>query len=186
MAPGASPPTMDVYRECATEGCAELVAQRGRPAACAVPLLQRPMLARAWACEGCPGLRTSGHQGMGGRYDQRHLGARAGALEGGARHSPGRRRPSSKHQDRRSSAECLRAAAAWHCARRRQRHCAWPSLSRCSQSTNQSAISDVVYPVSWTMLASPKRDFGDGGGSSDRGAPATVDTVLWALQGGWW
>ena len=36
--------------------------QWGRPTGCAVPLLQRRMLARA--CEGWLGLRTSGHQGV--------------------------------------------------------------------------------------------------------------------------
>ena len=32
-------------------------------------------------------------------------------------------------------------------------------------------IDDMIDPVRWTLLTSPKRDFGDGGGSSARGAP---------------
>ena len=35
-----------------------------------------------------------------------------------------------------------------------------------------ASTDDVIDPVPWTLLTSPKRDFGDGGGSSDRGAPA--------------
>jgi hypothetical protein len=34
-----------------------------------------------------------------------------------------------------------------------------------------ASTDDVIDPVPWTLLTSPKRDFGDGGGSSDRGAP---------------
>jgi hypothetical protein len=34
-----------------------------------------------------------------------------------------------------------------------------------------ASTDDVVDSVPWTLLTSPKRDFGDGGGSNGRGAP---------------
>ena len=51
-----------------------------------------------------------------------------------------------------------------------------------------SSIGDVVDPVPWALLTSTKRDFGDGGGSSGRGAPINklIQCHRHCLQGAWW
>jgi hypothetical protein len=51
----------------------------------------------------------------------------------------------------------------------------WESLRlaqvACPDAHTPAPTDDVVDSVPWASLTSPKRDFGDGGGSSGRGAP---------------
>jgi hypothetical protein len=114
----------------------------------------------AYACERWSGSRISGYQGVGGRYDQRHLGTRT--LEGYANLPPECRHAASEHQDWGSPIEYLLPAAA---------RAGGAAPSPVYSGAQASSIGDVVDSVPWTLLTSPKRDFGDGGGSNDRGAP---------------